>query len=292
MIAARSPIERARLVDVLGALDERERHPIGAELEPVFEVAAILRGQRRQRNDRVGDVDALAIGKLSADDHARHRKTLAAALDLEAELAVVEQELQTRRHHREDLGMRKAHALFAARRRIDVETQRRPRLQHHGAVHERSDAKLRSLQIHQHADRAVRLFLDRANRFHPLAVVRCGAMAEVQPKDVDAGVKQRVDQRQRRARRAERGDDLRVALTAHRFAALAERRGRAASHYFAGPEHDRAGDDDGDRALAAPRRAPVRAAAAASRPFRPPPCGTSAGPGIGPSARTAIWPST
>ena len=125
MIARAVADQRAGLVDVFGPLHERQRDPVGAELEAVLEVAAVLGGERGERNDLVGDVDALALGELAAHLDAGHRVAVAAALDLEAQLAVVEQELQAGLQHGEDFGMRQADALRGARRGIEVEPQRR-----------------------------------------------------------------------------------------------------------------------------------------------------------------------
>src|SRR2546428_444742 len=86
--------------------------PSYTAVETEFQVAPILRGERRQRNDRVGNVDALAVGELSANDDPRHRIAIAAAFDFEPELSIVEQQLQPGRHYREDLRVREAHALF------------------------------------------------------------------------------------------------------------------------------------------------------------------------------------
>ena len=84
-----------------------------------------------------------------------------------------------------------------------------------GPVGERADAKLRPLQVGQHADRATDLALDVADLLQPFAVLLVRAVAEIQAKHVDAGEEQRADHVLGRAGRAQRGDDLCVAMSAH-----------------------------------------------------------------------------
>ena len=52
----------AQFVHVLRTLDERQGHPVDAEFEREGQVAAVLFGQRRNRQDRADDADALALG--------------------------------------------------------------------------------------------------------------------------------------------------------------------------------------------------------------------------------------
>ena len=56
-----------RFGDILGALNERQRDPIDAGIERGFEIGDILRRQRRQRHDGVGQADALAVRYFAAD---------------------------------------------------------------------------------------------------------------------------------------------------------------------------------------------------------------------------------
>ena len=56
----------AGLGDVLGALDEGERHPVDVRREHGVEVAPVLVGERARAEHRVGQADALAVGELSA----------------------------------------------------------------------------------------------------------------------------------------------------------------------------------------------------------------------------------
>src|ERR1043166_1925301 len=81
-----------RLRDVLRPLDEGERDPVDAGIEASFEVGAVLVGQRRERDGRVGQAHALARRELAADLDARDR-ALGRCLDRgQPHLAVVEQQ--------------------------------------------------------------------------------------------------------------------------------------------------------------------------------------------------------
>ena len=53
--------------DILRALDERQRDPIDPGIERGFEVGDILRRQSRERDDGIGQADALAAGNFAAD---------------------------------------------------------------------------------------------------------------------------------------------------------------------------------------------------------------------------------
>ena len=52
----------ARLGEIVGTLDEGQRHPVDAGLEHRVEVGAVLLGQRADRQLGVGQADALLVG--------------------------------------------------------------------------------------------------------------------------------------------------------------------------------------------------------------------------------------
>ena len=56
-----------QLGDVVGMLHEGERHPVNAERQAVVEILAVLGRHRRQRHDKVGQVDALAVADRAGD---------------------------------------------------------------------------------------------------------------------------------------------------------------------------------------------------------------------------------
>ena len=112
-----------RLGDVFRALDERQRHPIDAGIERRFEVGEILRRQRRDRHDGVGQADALAVRDFAADLDARDDALRPGFGHDQAQLAVVDQERIARLDGGEDFRMRQMHARRVARRRIGVEDE-------------------------------------------------------------------------------------------------------------------------------------------------------------------------
>jgi galactarate dehydratase len=111
--------------------------------------------------------------------------------------------------------MRQIRARRIARLVREVEPERGAGRQRNRAVGERSDAQLRALHVGQHADRTPDALLDGADLLQPLAVLLVRAVAEIEPEHVDAGEKQRTDHGLARARRAERRDDLGIAVSAH-----------------------------------------------------------------------------
>src|SRR5205085_4034699 len=72
------------------------------------------------------------------------------------------------------------------------------------------------LQIGEDADRPPGLGLDPANLGKPGAVLVVGAMAEIEPEDVDASLEQGADALEAGARRPDGGDDLGAALPPQR----------------------------------------------------------------------------
>src|SRR5690606_14418304 len=83
------------------------------------------------------------------------------------------------------------------------------------AAFDLSDADLRALQVLQDRDRPLELLLDRADDLAALAVILVAAVAEVQAEDVGAGQEQLADALPVAAGRTQRGDDLRIAVSAH-----------------------------------------------------------------------------
>ena len=82
----------AGLGDVLGALDEGERHPVDVLRQHGVEVAPVLVGERARADQRVGQADALAVGELSALQRPRSRRgRRPTSTTLQADAAVVEQ---------------------------------------------------------------------------------------------------------------------------------------------------------------------------------------------------------
>lgn len=149
-----------------GALDERERDPVGAGSQRRIQILAILVGQRAHRNFRVGNAHALAVGDLAADFHHGDRVGLVAGGDTEANLAVVDEKAVAGFQRLENLAVGQMHTGHVARRRIAVEGEAGAVLEHRRIIGEGAHTQLGTLQVGQNADRTADLFLDPANHLH------------------------------------------------------------------------------------------------------------------------------
>mmetsp|Transcript_21396 Transcript_21396/g.82952 ORF Transcript_21396/g.82952 Transcript_21396/m.82952 type:complete len:753 (-) Transcript_21396:250-2508(-) len=207
--------QRPRLGHVFGPLHERQRDPVRTEVERQGQVAPVLCGQCADGQQHAGHVDALAIGQLAADHHAGIGEVRAAAFDDQPQLAIVEQQFGARRQGREDFRVRQADAARVTRRIAEFEPERLRFGQRDRALGERAHTQLRALQVGQDADRTADLTLELAQDREALTMRRRVAMAEVQAKDIDTSGEQPVDRVLVGTGRAEGGDDLGVAVTAH-----------------------------------------------------------------------------
>ena len=115
----------------------------------------------------------------------------------------------------EDLGVRQRHPLLVARLGAEVEAEGGAARELDRAVAEGADPELRPLQVDDDRDRPLGLGLDRAHRLVALRLVGVAAVREIEPEGVGAGLEQAADLLLRRARRPERGEDLRVASATH-----------------------------------------------------------------------------
>ena len=88
-----------------------------------------------------------------ADQHPGGGALRAGRLDLEPDLAVVDQQLHARCQRREDLGVRQRHPLGAARRRVEVEPHPIADGERQRPSGQPADAQLGALQVRQDADR-------------------------------------------------------------------------------------------------------------------------------------------
>ncbi len=84
-------------------------------------------------------------------------------LDLEAQLAVVEEDAVARLERAEDLGMRQEDALRVAGALVRIENEAAALLQHRGIAAEGADPELRPLQVGEDADRPPGARLDLAD---------------------------------------------------------------------------------------------------------------------------------
>ena len=183
----------AQFFHVLRTLDERQGHPIDAEFEREGQVAAVLFGQRRNRQDRADDADALAFGNASSGQDAGGGRLRFGLLDLQPDLAVVHQQMDAGRQGREDLGMRQRHPVTVAGRGVEVEADAGPFLDHERPFGHRAEPQLRPLEVGQDGDRAAGPGFDIAHDIEAFPVVLVAAVAEIETENVGARVEQGLD---------------------------------------------------------------------------------------------------
>ena len=239
----REVLERGRLLDlghqrrapgdqapglgqVLRALDEGQRDPVDPEVEAEAQVGAVLLGERRDRQHDARHVDALVVLQGPAGQHQGLGVVLAAGFDLQAQLAVVQQQQGARFERGEDLGVGQRRAHLVAGQPVEVEAEALPGRQLGLAAGDLADPQLGPLQVEQHADRPVRRRLQLADDGVARLVVVVRAVAEVEPEHVGPGLEQRLDGGGVRGGGAQGRDDLGVAASSHgskRLQALATR---------------------------------------------------------------------
>jgi hypothetical protein len=105
MMAARLPISRSRLGDILRTLHEGERDPVAAEVEAELQIGPVLLGQGREAEEHIGQVQPLAVGQMAAGHHDRLGMIGRGGQHRQAEAAVVEQELGARLQRGQHLRM-------------------------------------------------------------------------------------------------------------------------------------------------------------------------------------------
>ena len=79
--------------DILGALDERERHPLDPQLQAEAKVGAVLVGNRAKRQHGARQVHALACRQRAAGDDPALGVVAPDLLRPQAQAAVVEQDI-------------------------------------------------------------------------------------------------------------------------------------------------------------------------------------------------------
>ena len=222
----RDPRVLADVEDVLGAADEAQRHEVDADLDAGAQVLEVLLGHRWQLVGGAGDVEALA----RCDD--------AAELDLAVEFARVGARRQHAQAHRavgevdgcarlqrgRETGPADRHALGVARvvvGRGGGERDRVTAAQHDLVVGERSDADLRAGEVLEDRDRAPGAARGLAHQRRRLRVRLVRAVAEVQARDVHAGLDHPHEHLGVERCGPDRGDDLGAAL--HRALTLLHR---------------------------------------------------------------------
>ncbi len=157
------------------------------ESQAVFQIDAILRGQRRQVEDRTGQIDALAARQRAADHDLRIDVVGAETGDAHAHAAVVDQQVMAGMTAAKISGCGSGIASLSPS--VPERTKR--------IVSPAVSMILPSLivptrifgplQILQDADRPLHFLLQRADRGMDLGMILMDAMAEIEPERIDAG---------------------------------------------------------------------------------------------------------
>ena len=205
------PDQRARLGDILGPLDERQRNIIRPLLERELEVASVLGGQRRDRDQHVGNIDPLVVAELAPDLDPRLDPLGGHADHLEPDLAIVDQQRRAGLDRLEQFGVRKLDPGRVAERGIAIERETVPGRDRCRPAVEIADPELGALQVEQDRRRPPELLLERADRHHQRGLVGLVAVAHVDPEGVGPGTHQRLDHRRLGRRRAKRRQHLHLA---------------------------------------------------------------------------------
>ena len=111
--------------------------------------------------------------------------------------------------------MGQGYALGRSRRLVHVEAQLLALLQLERSLGEDAQPELGALQIHQDGDGMLVFLLHRPQEIDALAMVVRRAVAEVQAKDVGAGLEQRAQALAAGRSGTEGGDDLGEAIALH-----------------------------------------------------------------------------
>ena len=201
------------LVDVLRALNERERDPVDVLLQRRGEVGAILVGHGGGRNGRVGQAHALLVGDAPRDFDDGQRAASLGRGDPQHHFAVVDEYPVPLRERAQDFRMRQIDARLPAGRGVAVKDEGLAALQVGGAAGERAEPELRPLQVDKDADRAAGLFLHIADHRDPLPHHVMRSVAHVDAEDVRAGGEQRRDGLSVGRSGPEGGDDFDAAAT-------------------------------------------------------------------------------
>ena len=206
----------ARFDHILGALHERQREPVDPQFADKLQIGAVLFRQGCQRQHHVGNVDAFAVGNCPPDLDRAVGEVLAAGVDRQADLAVVDQQRRSRLQRRKDLGVGQVDAADVPRRTRQVHPERSPLDQFLARrVGKGADPQLRSLQVCQNADRTSGVFLDLADDHVPRPDIVVRPVRHVQAEHVCPGLEQRSDGRVVAGGWAERGHDLHIPKASH-----------------------------------------------------------------------------
>ncbi len=198
------------LVDVGRAAHERQRDDVDAQAEGELEVRAVLLRHRRHGHVHPGQRQALVVADRAAlGDPADHVVALDGD-DPQADLAVVDQQPVVRAGVGGEALVRGGDPVVGAGHVVDGDPHllAGAPLQRARAGREPAQPDLRPLQVGEDPDGVALGVRGRADHVvHPLVVFTV-AVAEVQPRDVHAGLDQLADPVRGGRGRPERTDDL------------------------------------------------------------------------------------
>ena len=196
------------LCDVSRAAHKRQGNHVDPQAQGPAQVLLILVGHRRHAHRGSGDVDALVVGEHAAlDDHARHI-SVGHVGDLEADLAVVDEDPQAGSNVTGQAGIRRADLLDVARNLTVGDGEGRALLQEHGTISESSGADLGALQVHEDAHGTLLGVAGRPHIAVDLLVHGVFTVAEVESGHVHPGADELSNVLGGRGGRAEGADDL------------------------------------------------------------------------------------
>ena len=143
--------------------------------------------------DRVGKIEAFPVRQRAAKNDLRRQSGRAGFGDVQADAAIIEQEVVARLARGENLRMRKLDALRIARRGIAIENEGIAGVDARFPLRKGADPQFRPLQVCKNADRPVDLRLDRANRGMKVLQQLVGGVAHIDAEDIRAGQEELLD---------------------------------------------------------------------------------------------------
>jgi hypothetical protein len=210
----------ARLGDVGRLLHERQCHPVDVQRQGIVQIGEVFLGEWRERDDGVGQVDALARRQHAAEHHAGGDDLAVSGGDLQPDAAVIEQQVLAGLHGGEDFGVGQADAGCITRGFVHVEAERVAGLDGDVICREGADAQLGALQVDHDGDGAGVLLLDGADVFVTRLEVVVIGVAHVDAEHINTGEKQLLDHLRRGRGRAQGCNDLGLTLASHGRAVL------------------------------------------------------------------------
>ena len=193
-------------------LDETQRQPVDPEIDRERQIVPVLRRQRRQRQHRARQIDALVVGQPAADHDLGVGVIVTAGGHSQAKAPVVEQQVHFGRQRGEYFAVEKWRAHRIAWRLVEIEAESRADLEIDPTAGELADPQLGPLQVADHGDRMKRVLLDLADRLVGLLHRGMVAVAEIEPKSIGAGFIERGNHVPTVGRRAQGRENFRLAL--------------------------------------------------------------------------------